>query len=61
VDRRHPETRQQQPESCIRQPDPAVIMTNQIIAGLAVDSLRRLLDGQETPPIFYDARGDYRL
>lgn len=61
VDRRNLETYQRHPESCIRQPDPAVIMTNQIIAGLAVDSLRKLLDGQATPNIFYEAQSDYRL
>jgi molybdopterin/thiamine biosynthesis adenylyltransferase len=61
VDQRNLETYQRPPESCIRQPDPAVIMTNQIIAGLAVDSLRKLLDGQATPNLFYEAQGDHRL
>ena len=61
VDRRNLENYQRVPESCIHQPDPAVIMTNQIIAGLAVDSLRKLLSGQETPHIFYDAQGEHRL
>lgn len=61
VDRRNRETYPRPPESCLRQSDPSVIMTNQIIAGLAVDSLRKLLDGQETPNIFYDAQSDRRL
>ncbi|MFZ5450987.1 MAG: ThiF family adenylyltransferase [Thermodesulfobacteriota bacterium] len=61
VERRNLETNPRLPESCIHQPDPSVIMTNQIIAGLAVDSLRKLVAGQETPNIFYDARSDRRL
>jgi len=61
VARRNLEAYRRLPESCIHQPDPSVIMTNQIIAGLAVDSLRKLLDGQETPNLFYDAHGDHRL
>jgi hypothetical protein len=61
VDRRNLETYQRQPESCIHQPDPSVIMTNQIIAGFLVDSFRKLLDGQETRNIFYDAHGDHRI
>jgi hypothetical protein len=61
VDRRNLETYRRQPESCIHQPDPSVIMTNQIIAGFLVDSLRKLLAGQETLNIFYDAHSDHRI
>jgi molybdopterin/thiamine biosynthesis adenylyltransferase len=61
VDRRNLETYQRQKEACIHRPDPSVIMTNQIIAGLLVDSFRKLLDGQETLNIFYDAHGDHRI
>jgi molybdopterin/thiamine biosynthesis adenylyltransferase len=61
VDRRNLETYRRQQESCIYQPDPSVIMTNQIIGGLLVDSLRKLLDGQETLNLFYDAHGDHRI
>jgi molybdopterin/thiamine biosynthesis adenylyltransferase len=61
VDRRDLETYQRLKESCIHQPDPSVIMTNQIIAGFLVDSLRKLLDGQETQNLFYDAQGDHRI
>jgi hypothetical protein len=38
-----------------------VIMTNQIIAGLMVDSLRRLVGGQEADSVFYDASSDTRF
>jgi molybdopterin/thiamine biosynthesis adenylyltransferase len=61
VDRRDLETYQRQKESCIHRPDPSVIMTNQIIAGFLVDSLRKLLDGQETLNLFYDAQCDHRI
>jgi hypothetical protein len=47
--------------SCIRAPDPSVVMTNQIIAGLMVDSLRIVLGGGEAPVIFYDAVRGRRL
>lgn len=47
--------------ACAEQPDPSVIMANQIIAGFMVDSYRRLLDGQETPNIFYDSKGTKRV
>jgi molybdopterin/thiamine biosynthesis adenylyltransferase len=42
-------------EACVHQPDPSVIMTNQVIAGFMVEAFRRLLAGQSPPPIFYDA------
>ncbi|MEJ2670973.1 MAG: ThiF family adenylyltransferase [Deltaproteobacteria bacterium] len=61
VDRRNLSTYQRQQESCIRRPDPSVIMTNQIIAGFLVDSFRKLLDGQEPQNLFYDAHGAPRL
>jgi molybdopterin/thiamine biosynthesis adenylyltransferase len=41
--------------SCTYQPDPAVVMTNQITAGFMVDAYRMLLDGQEARNIFYDS------
>lgn len=43
--------------ACADRPEPSVIMANQIIAGFMVDLYRRLLDGQETPNIFYDSKG----
>ncbi|MFP3868243.1 MAG: HesA/MoeB/ThiF family protein [Desulfobacteraceae bacterium] len=47
--------------SCQYRPDPAVIMTNQIIAGFMVEAYRRLLGQQEPDNFFYDARRDTRL
>jgi molybdopterin/thiamine biosynthesis adenylyltransferase len=47
--------------SCRYQPDPSVIMTNQIIAGFMVDAFRMLLNGQEPVNIFYDATSDKRI
>lgn len=47
--------------ACAEQPDPSVIMANQIIAGFMVDLYRRLLDGQDVPNIFYDSRSDTRI
>lgn len=47
--------------ACAERPEPSVIMANQIIAGFMVDLYRRLLDGQETPNIFYDSKGTKRV
>jgi hypothetical protein len=47
--------------ACVFQPEPSVIIVNQIIAGLMVDAFRRLLCGQETPSIFYDSSADTRV
>jgi molybdopterin/thiamine biosynthesis adenylyltransferase len=46
---------QRERASCRYQPEPAVIMTNQVIAGLMVDACRRRLAGGEPHNIFYDA------
>ncbi|NWG10131.1 MAG: ThiF family adenylyltransferase [Nitrososphaerales archaeon] len=40
--------------SCISQPNPAVVMTNQIVAGLMVDACRQLLAGRRPPNLFYE-------
>jgi molybdopterin/thiamine biosynthesis adenylyltransferase len=48
-------------DPCTYQPDPSLIMTNQIIAGFMVDAYRMLLDGQEPANIFYDAKGHKRI
>jgi molybdopterin/thiamine biosynthesis adenylyltransferase len=48
-------------EACVYQPDPSVIMTNQVIAGFMVEAFRRLLAGQDPAPIFYDARRDRKF
>jgi molybdopterin/thiamine biosynthesis adenylyltransferase len=47
--------------SCDYVPDPSVIMTNMIIAGVMVDSLRIVLDGKEAENVFYDATSDKML
>jgi molybdopterin/thiamine biosynthesis adenylyltransferase len=47
--------------SCTYQPDPSVIMTNQITAGFMVDSYRMLLDGQEARNIFYDSTSGEKI
>jgi molybdopterin/thiamine biosynthesis adenylyltransferase len=39
--------------SCSHQPDPSVVMTNQITAGFMVDAYRVLLSGQRPKNIFY--------
>ncbi|MCK8602230.1 HesA/MoeB/ThiF family protein [Desulfoferrobacter suflitae] len=47
--------------SCVHQPDPSVIMTNQIAAGFMVDSYRVLSSGQEPENIFYNSRSHERI
>jgi molybdopterin/thiamine biosynthesis adenylyltransferase len=54
VDRRGIGSYERTREACVYQPNPAVIMTNQIVAGLMVDAARLLLAGEETPNVFYD-------
>ena len=41
--------------SCQYRPDPAVIMTNQIIAGFMVEAYRWLLNGDQPVNIFYES------
>ncbi|MBW2070079.1 MAG: ThiF family adenylyltransferase [Deltaproteobacteria bacterium] len=48
-------------ESCIYRPEPSVIMTNQIIAGIMVDSYRLVLAGEQPANVFYDASSDLRF
>jgi molybdopterin/thiamine biosynthesis adenylyltransferase len=55
VEKRHPVTYQRERAACIYQPDPSVIMTNQIAAGFMVDSYRMLIDGQKPENVFYDS------
>ena len=47
--------------ACVYQPDPAVIMTNQIIGGFMVEACRMVLSGQEAPPLFYDAEAEQKF
>jgi len=55
VSRRQGPRSREEREACIYQPDPSVIMTNQVIAGFMVEAFRRLLDSQAPAPLFYDA------
>lgn len=61
VEKRSPDTYQRERAACIYQPDPSVIMTNQIAAGFMVDSFRMLLDGQEPENIFYDSKSNTKF
>ncbi|MGQ9688400.1 MAG: ThiF family adenylyltransferase [Desulfobaccales bacterium] len=58
VDGRQVDVTARQRASCVYAPEPAVIMTNQIIGGLMVDLFRRLLAGEVPANLFYDARGE---
>jgi molybdopterin/thiamine biosynthesis adenylyltransferase len=61
LEKRNPETYQRERAACIYQPDPSVIMTNQITAGFMVDSYRMLLDGQKPGNIFYDSTSNTKF
>ena len=61
LEKRNPETYQRERAACIYQPDPSVIMTNQITAGFMVDAYRMVLDGQEPENIFYDSTSTVRF
>jgi molybdopterin/thiamine biosynthesis adenylyltransferase len=61
IEKRNPETYQRERAACIYQPDPSVIMTNQITAGFMVDSYRMLLDGQKPGNIFYDSTNNTKF
>ncbi len=54
VSRRTPGSYQRERAACVYQPDPAVIMTNQIVAGLMVDACRQLAAGISPPNLFYE-------
>jgi len=47
--------------SCVRLPDPSVIMTNQVVGALMVDALRRLLSGDPPPNLFYNSRSETKI
>jgi molybdopterin/thiamine biosynthesis adenylyltransferase len=61
VQNRSPDTYQRERAACIYQPDPSVIMTNQIAAGFMVDAYRMLLAGQEPANVFYDSTSNTRF
>lgn len=61
VDKRigEPEIREQ--VSCSYQPDPSVIMANQIIAGFMVEAHRIFLDGNIPKNIFYNSKSKKKI
>ena len=61
IEKRHPETYQRERAACIYQPDPSVIMTNQIAAGFMVESYKMLINGQKPKNIFYDSTSAVRF
>ena len=61
VENRNPDTYRRERAACLYQPDPSVIMTNQIAAGFMVDAYRMLLDGQKPKNIFYDSNKNMRI
>ena len=61
VGKRNVDSFRRERASCRYQPDPSVIMTNQIIAGFMVDSFRMLLNGQDAVNVFYDANSDKKI
>jgi molybdopterin/thiamine biosynthesis adenylyltransferase len=61
VGKRNVDSFRRERASCRYQPDPSVIMTNQIIAGFMVDSFRILLNGQDPVNVFYDAKSDKKI
>ncbi len=61
VERRAIDAYQRETASCAYQPEPSVVMTNQIVAGLMVDAYRMLRGGGEARNVFYDSRSDARI
>jgi molybdopterin/thiamine biosynthesis adenylyltransferase len=61
IENRNPDTYRRERAACLYQPDPSVIMTNQIAAGFMVDAYRMLLDGQKPSNIFYDSNRNMRI
>jgi molybdopterin/thiamine biosynthesis adenylyltransferase len=61
VEKRNPEAYHRERAACIYRPDPSVIMTNQITAGIMVDSYRMLIDGQKPANVFYDSTSSVRF
>jgi molybdopterin/thiamine biosynthesis adenylyltransferase len=61
VSRGDADVRERQRASCVYAPEPAVIMTNQVIGGLMVEAFRHLLAGEAAPNLYYDARGEKML
>jgi molybdopterin/thiamine biosynthesis adenylyltransferase len=61
VEKQNPEAYHRERAACIYRPDPSVIMTNQITAGIMVDSYRMLIDGQKPANVFYDSTSSVRF
>jgi molybdopterin/thiamine biosynthesis adenylyltransferase len=61
VEGRSGEAHRRDAAACALRPEPSVVMTNQIVGALMVDSWRRLLAGAEAPNVFYDTRNDARI
>lgn len=61
VDQRHIESYERESAACAVRPEPSVIMVNQVIGGLMVDSWRRLASGQTGENIFYESKSDKRV
>jgi molybdopterin/thiamine biosynthesis adenylyltransferase len=61
VDSRKAEHVERSRASCRYVPDPSVIMTNQIVAGLMVDAYRVFLNGNSPANIFYNAESDRKI
>jgi molybdopterin/thiamine biosynthesis adenylyltransferase len=61
VENRDPDTYRRERAACLYQPDPSVIMTNQIAAGFMVDAYRMILDGQKPKNIFYDSNRNMKI
>ncbi len=57
VDHRRAGTYERVRAFCAYQPEPSVIMTNQIVAGLMVDTYRIMPAGEEPASIFYGPGG----
>jgi hypothetical protein len=61
VEKRNPEAYERERAACIYRPDPSVIMTNQITAGIMVDAYRMLIAGQKPANVFYDSTSPLRF
>jgi len=61
VEKRKDENEKGSECSCIHQPDPSVIMSNEVIGGIMVDCLRKVLNKEKYSNVFYDSKTDERL
>jgi hypothetical protein len=61
IDVRDTEGYERERASCVYKPDPSVIMTNQVIAGLMVDAFRMFMAGHKVRNVFYDSSSDRKI